>query len=93
MTLDWWQADAVGEYYFTTYTLRGRITTDANGYAEVLTIAPAPYGIGSALRAGHFHVHFWPPSASDSTKGSYEDLITQMYICKANDPTPLFNDL
>lgn len=93
VTLDWWQASTIGEYYFKNYTLRGRVTTDANGYAEVLTVVPGAYGVGSALRAGHFHLHFWPSSVKDSTtEESHEDLVTQMYVCEANDPTPMEED-
>ena len=37
--VDWWQADTTGEYYFKTYNLRGKFTTDTDGKAEVLSVS------------------------------------------------------
>ena len=56
--LDWWQADSQGQYYYRSYGLRGKVTTDNNGNAEVLTIAPGRYGRGDILRAAHIHLMF-----------------------------------
>ncbi|KAI0087843.1 Intradiol ring-cleavage dioxygenase [Irpex rosettiformis] len=74
--LDWWQADAQGTYYYRSYGLRGKILTDANGIAEVLTIAPGHYG----SRAAHIHIML---STRDSVHGN---LTTQLYVCESNDP-------
>ena len=90
--LDWWQADMTGGYYFATYTLRGRITTDEQGYAEVLTVTPGVYGIPGAMRAAHFHLWVHAPSAQPG-KPAFDDLTTQLYICDANDTKLLDNDL
>ena len=90
--LDWWQSDTTGSYYHRTYTLRGRVTTDENGYAEVLTVAPSPYGVGPAKRAAHFHVWIHAPSAQPG-QTAYDDLTTQMYVCDANDNEIMKSDL
>lgn len=89
--LDWWQADSSGGYYFWTYTLRGRVATDDQGYAEVLTVVPAPYGAGSIMRAGHFHLWVHAP-AVQSGQPAYDDLTTQIYVCNANDVQLLKSD-
>ena len=85
--IDWWQADTTGNYYFSTYALRGKFVTDADGKAEVLTVAPGKYGPPEHLRAGHFHAILTPPSRK------YRQLTTQMYVCRANDPAELDTDL
>lgn len=90
--LDWWQADSEGIYYATSYTLRGRIETDEQGYAEVLTVAPGAYGPAANLRAGHCHVWLHAPPAS-SGKQSCDDLTTQLYVCDANDSKKMETDL
>ncbi|KAI0771352.1 aromatic compound dioxygenase [Irpex lacteus] len=82
--LNWWQADASGEYYYRSYGLRGKVATDANGNAEVLTIAPARYGRRNALRVAHIHMML---SACDSV---HERLTTQLYICQGNNTEELF---
>lgn len=41
--VEFWQADAEGEYDNEGYTLRGHVLTDENGYYEVRTIAPGVY--------------------------------------------------
>ena len=79
--LDWWQADSQGQYYYRSYGLRGKVTTDNNGNAEVLTIAPGRYGRGDILRAAHIHLMF---SIRDSI---HDRLTTQLYICQGNDPS------
>ena len=89
-TLDWWQADNEGSYYFKDYTLRGIVKTDSNGYAEVLTIAPGFYGPPGSRRAGHFHVRIRAPPGA---QGKWEELTTQMYVCPGNDEEILKSDL
>ncbi|KAL5504043.1 hypothetical protein ACEPAH_8116 [Sanghuangporus vaninii] len=90
--LDWWQSDTAGSYYHRTYTLRGRVTTDENGYAEILTVAPAPYGPGENVqRAAHFHVWIHAPQA-EKGQTAYDDLTTQMYVCDGNDAKLMEND-
>jgi len=88
-TLDWWQADSSGGYYFTQYKLRGTVTTDANGVVEVLTVVPGAYGVMSVTRPGHFHL-IVRPSKEDSKK--YDELTTQLYVCKGNDTAAIKSD-
>ena len=88
-TLDWWQADPNGSYYFSSYTLRGRVTTDRDGIAEVISVAPGVYGALGGVRAGHFHVKIYPPKSMPDLS----ELTTQIYVCEANDVKPLKADL
>lgn len=85
-TLDWWQADNEGSYYFKDYTLRGIVKTDSNGYAEVLSVAPGLYG----QRAGHIHLRIRAPPGAE---GKWEELTTQMYVCGGNDENEVKNDM
>ncbi|OCH85232.1 aromatic compound dioxygenase [Obba rivulosa] len=84
--LDWWQADSKGEYYFTSYTLRGKFTTDSNGYAEGLSIVPGEYGPEESRRPGHVHLKIRDPNRRFYT------LTTQVYICNANDKQEMYRD-
>ena len=91
--IDWWQSDTAGNYYHRTYTLRGRVTTDEDGYAEVLTVAPAPYGPGEKLqRAAHFHLWIRTPQANEG-QAAYDGLTTQLYVCDGNDAQLMEKDL
>ncbi|KLO13057.1 aromatic compound dioxygenase [Schizopora paradoxa] len=87
--LDWWQADTNGDYYFMNYNLRGTITTDANGVAEVLTVVPGAYGPGTKIRPGHIHLIVHPPPGDEKT---YDELTTQLYLCKGNDINLMVSD-
>ena len=89
--LDWWQADGDGKYYFSEYTLRGRVSTDEDGIAEVLTVAPGEYHALGGMRTGHFHIHIYAPR---SAKGeiAYEGMTTQVYVKERNDNTILDKD-
>ena len=91
--LDWWQADTDGNYYHRTYTLRGRVTTDEEGCAEILTVAPAPYGVGTKIqRAAHFHLWIHAPAAQKG-ETAYDDVTTQLYVCDGNDTQLMAKDL
>jgi protocatechuate 3,4-dioxygenase beta subunit len=89
-TLDIWQADSDGEYSLTSYSLRGKATTDANGHVEILTVPPGMYGPQFAKRAGHIHVIIRPPKGKAD---KYDELTTQIYICKGNDSKWMQGDL
>ncbi len=52
------------------------------GVVEVLTVVPGAYGVMSVTRPGHFHL-IVRPSKEDSKK--YDELTTQLYVCKGND--------
>ena len=87
-TLDCWQADTDGGYYFASWTLRGKMTTDAHGRAEILTVRPGDYGskmIGT--RPGHMHLMV------TGTKGKHAPLTSQVYVCQANEAKYLDGDL
>lgn len=90
--LDWWQADSEGGYYAASYTLRGRIETDEQGYAEVLTVAPGAYGPAANIRAGHCHVMFRAPPAPPGRQ-QCDDLTTQLYVCDGNNFKMMETDL
>lgn len=85
--VDWWQADTAGDYYFSTYALRGKFKTDAGGKAEILSVSPGKYGPPGGIRAGHFHAIITPPGRKQRS------LTTQMYVCRANDPVELESDM
>jgi protocatechuate 3,4-dioxygenase beta subunit len=71
-TLDFWQADASGQYDNSGYNLRGHQTTDASGYYQLDTIEPGLY----PGRTRHIHVKVQAPDGSVLT--------TQLYF--PNDP-------
>ncbi|KAI0751158.1 Intradiol ring-cleavage dioxygenase [Daedaleopsis nitida] len=81
-TIDGWHADTTGGYYFSSYTLRGKATTDANGHVEILSIHPGDYG----TRSGHLHV------LATGVKGKHVPMTTQIYVCRGNDPNHLATD-
>ena len=58
--LDFWQANANGEYDNHGYTLRGHQFTDANGYYQLTTIVPGLY----TGRTEHIHVKVQAPGGS-----------------------------
>ena len=87
VTLDWWQADGDGSYYFSSFTLRGQISTDKDGIAEVLTVAPGAYRALGGLRSGHFHIQIRPAPTQ-----SYSGLTTQVYVHEKNDGSILSTD-
>jgi len=56
--LDFWQADATGEYDNSGYTLRGHQFTDANGYYTLTTVVPGIY----PGRTEHIHFKVQAPN-------------------------------
>lgn len=80
--IDTWQADGSGEYYFFSWTLRGKMMTDGEGRVELLTVRPGEY----FNRASHNHLRVYP---SDN---AHRQMTTQMYICDGNDPVFLNPD-
>ncbi|KAJ3556507.1 hypothetical protein NM688_g1990 [Phlebia brevispora] len=83
--IEWWQATPAGVYAYSSYSLRGTFTTDAQGRIEILTVTPGAYGPLQYLRAGHFHMIIDGGS-------QYERLTTQLYVCPANDKQGMMKD-
>jgi protocatechuate 3,4-dioxygenase beta subunit len=68
VTLDFWHADAQGEYDQQGYRYRGVVTSDAEGRYRIETNLPPPY-MG---RPRHIHVRLQRPGG--------KPLITQLYF-------------
>jgi protocatechuate 3,4-dioxygenase beta subunit len=66
--LDFWQANAQGQYDNSGYTLRGHQFTDAAGRYQLITIVPGLY----PGRTEHIHVKVQAPNGPV--------LITQLYF-------------
>ena len=81
--IDAWQADGTGAYYFFSWTLRGKMATDAKGRLELLTIRPREY----AGRASHIHIRIYPAD------GKHRQMTSQMYMCDGNDPVHMSSDM
>jgi hypothetical protein len=71
-TLDLWQADDAGAYDNETFTLRGKVVTDAEGRYAVRTIVPGNYLNGAQYRPAHIHVKVSAPG--------HALLTTQLYF-------------
>lgn len=65
--LEFWQADANGEYDLQGYRLRGHVFTDENGRYQIETILPARY----AGRPTHIHVMVLAPGQPGLTTQLY----------------------
>ena len=65
--LEFWQADANGDYDLQGYRLRGHVFTDANGRYQIQTILPAAY----ETRPRHIHVMVLPPGQPGLTTQLY----------------------
>lgn len=65
--LEFWQADANGEYDLQGYRLRGHVFSDSQGRYQIETILPAPYG----SRPRHIHVMVLPPGLPALTTQLY----------------------
>jgi protocatechuate 3,4-dioxygenase beta subunit len=65
--LDFWQADANGQYDNRGYILRGHQYTDADGRFELQTVVPGEY----PSRTGHIHVKVQAPGARVVTTQLY----------------------
>ncbi|KAI8989874.1 Intradiol ring-cleavage dioxygenase [Trametes punicea] len=77
--LDWWQADSEGNYYYDSWTLRGKVKADAHGRVEALSVRPGQYGAPfGGWRAGHAHLKV------HGTKGKHKSMTTQAYVCQGN---------
>jgi len=84
--VDIWQANTEGLYYYASYTLRGRCTTNEKGEVDILTVPPGAYGPAGGVRAGHFHVMVW------DEEGQFDCLTTQIYVCQGNNEDGMNTD-
>ena len=73
-TIDVWQTDSKGKYYFEDFTLRGKITSDANGMYHLETIFPGKYSELGSFRPAHIHVKVSSPEG--------EPITTQALLCR-----------
>jgi protocatechuate 3,4-dioxygenase beta subunit len=78
--LDFWLANADGEYDNLGYTLRGHQLTNENGNYSIESIEPTPY----TGRPSHIHVKIFAPGGS-------ELLTTQMYFPGSESSSDVLN--
>ena len=74
--IDVWHANNAGDYDNTGYNLRGKTTSNSQGFYVFKTIMPGRYLNGSTYRPSHIHFKITPPG--------FSTLITQLYF--AGDP-------
>ena len=74
--IDIWHANDAGEYDNSGYNLRGKSTSNSQGFYVFETIKPGLYLNGATYRPSHFHFKITPPN--------FPTLITQLYF--AGDP-------
>lgn len=79
--LDFWQADANGNYDNSGYTLRGHQSTDANGRFQLTTVVPGLY----PGRTEHIHVKVQAPNGQVITSQLFFPGVTQ------NDSDGIYN--
>ena len=70
--IDIWHANDLGGYDNTGYNLRGKITTNSQGFYVFESIKPGLYLNGATFRPSHIHFKITPPG--------FNTLITQLYF-------------
>jgi len=70
--IDVWQANNAGQYDNLGYNLRGKTTTNSQGFYLFETVKPGFYLNGSNFRPSHIHFKITPPG--------FSTLITQLYF-------------
>ena len=80
--LDFWQANANGEYDNSGYTLRGHQYTDANGFFTLTTVVPGLY----PGRTEHIHFKAQAPNGQIITSQLFFPDVTQ------NDSDGIFDE-
>ena len=70
--IDIWHANDAGEYDNIGYNLRGKTTSNSQGFYVFESIKPGLYLNGSTFRPSHIHFKITPPG--------FNTLITQLYF-------------
>lgn len=69
--IDIWHANDAGAYDNQGYNLRGKITTNSEGFYLFETIKPGKYLNGATFRPSHIHIKITPPGFSEITTQLY----------------------
>lgn len=69
--IDIWHANDAGAYDNQGYNLRGKITTNSEGFYLFETIKPGKYSNGATFRPSHIHIKITPPGFSEITTQLY----------------------
>ncbi|MEX1189362.1 MAG: hypothetical protein WED33_08895 [Bacteroidia bacterium] len=75
--IDIWHADDAGAYDNSGFNLRGKVTSNSEGFYLFETIKPGKYLNGSSFRPSHIHLKITPPG--------FSDLTTQLYFTGDSD--------
>jgi protocatechuate 3,4-dioxygenase beta subunit len=70
--IDVWHANSSGAYDNSGYNLRGKITTNSQGFYLMETVLPGKYLNGNKYRPRHIHFKITPPG--------FPTIITQLYF-------------
>ena len=70
--IDIWHANKDGAYDNTGFNLRGKVSSNAQGFYTFETVLPGKYLNGSAYRPRHIHFKITPPG--------FPTIITQLYF-------------
>jgi len=70
--IDIWHANDAGEYDNEGFHLRGRVSTNSEGFYLFETVKPGKYLNGNSFRPSHIHIKITPPES--------DTLTTQLYF-------------